>query len=392
MERADFDKFVLKTYNRTDLTLVKGEGSRVWDDEGNEFLDFFPGFGAGNMGHRHPAVVRAITRQLQKVIHVPNVYYSEPQGKLAAKIVKHTFPGKVFFCNSGSEANEGAIKFARRRYKDTPGKHGIISLQNSFHGRTFGGMAATGQVKIRDGFDPLPQGFSYCDYNDVDMLKGMVNEHTAAIMLEPVQGEGGIYPVSARFMRNARELCDTFDCLLILDEVQSGIGRTGKLFAYEYFDVRPDILTMAKSLGGGLPIGAFLVSDRLENSLTPGSHGSTFGGNALSCAAGIAVLETLFDRGLLAEVMPKAEYFVSMLKDTQKRHPVIKEIRNLGMMIGAELTTDAAPVAVGLRKKGILINVTQKTVLRLMPAITIEYTDLDRFITALDEVLTDLGL
>lgn len=387
MDRAEFDEYVLKTYSRMDLTLVKGAGSRVWDDEGREYLDFFPGFGAGNMGHCHPAVTRAVTSQLQKIIHVPNVYYSNPQGELAKMIVEHTFPGKVFFCNSGSEANEGAIKFARKLYKDRHGKHEIISLNNSFHGRTFGSMTATGQEKIREGFAPLPQGFLYCEHNNTAMLETMVNEHTAAIILEPVQGEGGIYPVSREFLQKARTLCDRFDCLLILDEVQTGIGRTARLFAYEYFDVRPDILTMAKSLGGGLPIGAFLVSDSIPNSLVPGSHGSTFGGNALCCAAAIAVLTTLFDEGVLAGVLPKSKYFLGKLFALQKKFPLIKETRHLGMMIGVELTEDAAPIAKALREKAILVNVTRKNVLRLMPALTVEYAELNRFITAFEQVL-----
>jgi len=391
MDRAEFDEYVLETYKRTDLTLVKGRGSRVWDDEGNEYLDFFPGFGAGNMGHCHPAVIDAVTTQMQKIIHVPNVYYSNPQGELAKMLVQHTFPGKVFFCNSGSEANEGAIKFARKRYKDSPGKHEIISLSNSFHGRTFGSMTATGQPKIREGFAPLPQGFQYCKYNDSGMLETMVNEHTAAIILEVVQGEGGIHPISAGFLKKARELCDRFDCLLILDEVQSGIGRTARLFAYEHFDVQPDIVTMAKSLGGGLPIGAFLVRDSIPNSLTPGSHGSTFGGNALTCAAGIAVLTTLFDHGVLAEVTPKSEYFMDKLSALQKKFPLIREIRHLGMMIGVELNKEALPIATALRKKGILVNVTQKNVLRIMPALTVEYAELDRFVTAFKEVLMDMN-
>ena len=352
MKRKIFDKYVLKTYDRVPLTLVKGKGMKVWDDAGNEYLDFFPGWGAGNIGHCHPTVTSAIQEQLNQIMHVPNVYYSKPQGELARLIIENSFGGQVFFCNSGAEANEGAIKLAR---KYRPEKYEIITLENSFHGRTIATVTATGQPAYQNGFGPLPDGFRYCELNNIDMLEDMMSEKTAAIMLEPILGEGGIKPVSQEFMQAARKLCDQYETLLILDEVQTGIGRTGKMFGYQNFNITPDIMTLAKSLGGGMPVGALVVKQKYCNILTPGAHGSTFGGNALACAAGIAVTQTILKKNMLAKSLKAAAYMSKELESLKKKCSIIKEVRGIGLMIGIELDRQGADIVRKCREKGLLI-------------------------------------
>ena len=386
MDQKVFDKYVLHTYNRVPITLVKGKGMQVWDEQGNEYLDFFPGFGAGNMGHCHPKVVEAIHRQVDRIIHVPNIYYNEAQGELAELIIGQCFDGQVFFCNSGAEANEGAIKLAR---KHNPHKKTIITLNNSFHGRTIATVTATGQPAYHDGFDPLPGGFVYCDVNDIEMLRQMMNAEVAAIMLEPVQGEGGIVPLTPEFMQTARQLCDENGALLIIDEVQTGIGRTGKMFAYQYYDIIPDILTMAKSLGGGVPIGAFAVKREYCGVLQPGNHGSTFGGNPLACSAGVAVLKAIAAEKLLENAVAMGRYLHSKLDVLKSKYPNVKDVRGLGLMLGLELTAPGAEIVDKCRAQNILINCTHKTVLRLMPAINVTEEQIDRAVAAIDEALAE---
>ncbi len=384
MDKVKFDEHILGTYRRYPVALVKGENSLVWDDEGREYLDMFPGFGAGNVGHRAPQVVAAVREQLDRILHVPNVYYNDVQGHLAEKIIASSFPGKVFFCNSGTEANEGAIKFARKR---NPEKTEIITLINSFHGRSFGSLSATGQPSLQEGFGPMLSGFRYCEANNVKMLTEMVSDKTAAIMIEAVLGEGGVLPLSQEFMSAAQALCHEYSCLLILDEVQTGMGRTGKMYAWQHYDVVPDIFCLAKSLGGGLPIGAFVVNDKVENVLTPGSHGSTFGGNALACAAGLGVFDAL-DRGhLLDAALEKGAYLTSKLKDLAAGSSRIKDIRGLGLMIGVELSEPGADLVEKFREKGILVNCTHQTVLRIMPALTVSMEQLHHFIAVFSELL-----
>ncbi|HNW58400.1 MAG TPA: aspartate aminotransferase family protein [bacterium] len=388
MDKATFDSYVLQTYKRVPLTLVKGEGMRVWDDAGNEYLDFFPGWGAGNLGHCHPAVVAAVQAQAEKIMHIPNVYYNQLQGELARLLIERSFDGQVFFCNSGAEANEGAIKLARKR---NPAKRSIITLRDSFHGRTLATLTATGQSEYQQGFEPLPAGFAYCEANNPDMLKAMMDDSVAAVMLEPVLGEGGVLPLTAEFLTTARALCDRHGALLILDEVQTGIGRTGKLFAWQHYGVQPDVLTLAKSLGGGMAIGAFIVARLHCDVLGPGSHGSTFGGNPMACAAGIAVLKAIDAEGLLEQAATTGARLQAELQQLAQRHAVIAGVRGLGMMWGVVLKQEGAAVVTRCREKGVLINCTHKNVLRLMPALNAAPAEIGRAMAVLDEVLAELA-
>ena len=386
MDRKEFDNYVLPTYKRFPITLVKGRGMQVWDDEGNEYLDFFPGWGCGNIGHCHPKVVAALHEQLDKIMHVPNVYYNEKAGELAKLIIQDSFDGQVFFGNSGAEANEGALKLVRKR---NPNKKTIITLNNSFHGRTLATVTATGQSEYQKGFDPLLGGFVYCDINDCAMLESLMNENVAAIMLEVVQGEGGITAVNREFIETARELCDRFDAMLIIDEVQTGIGRTGKMFAYQYFDVQPDVMTLAKSLGGGMPIGAFAVARKYCNILQPGNHGSTFGGNPLACAAGVAVFQAIHEENLLENAVEMGTYFRQKLEELKSQAPVIREIRGLGLMLGVELNKPGAEIVDKCRAQNLLINCTHQTVLRLMPAINVTKEQIDKAVAIIGKALME---
>ncbi len=387
MDQKTFDKYVLKTYNRFPITIVQGRGMNVWDEKGREYLDFFPGYGTGNLGHCHPKVVAALHRQIDEILHVPNIYYNNAQGELAKLIIENSIDGQVFFCNSGAEANEGAIKLARKR---NPNKKTIITLKNSFHGRTIAAVTATGQPVYHDGFDPLPGGFIYCEVNDIKMLKEMMNDKIAAVMMEPILGEGGIVPLTPKFIRAARQLCNDYDALLILDEVQSGIGRTGKMFAYQHFGIEPDILTMAKSLAGGIPIGAIAVKRDFCNVLQPGNHGSTFGGNPVACSAGVAVLKAIEEEHLLENATKMGNYLWEQLEILKGKYSVIKEIRGIGLMLGVELSISGADVVKKCQAKKILLNCTHETVLRLMPAINVTKYKIDRVIKALDSVLETL--
>ena len=384
MEHQLFDQYVLQTYSRVPITLVKGSGMRVWDEFGNEYLDFFPGWGAGNLGHCHPQVVAALHQQIDEIMHIPNVYYNDRQGELAQLIIENTFDGQVFFCNSGAEANEGAIKLARKR---NPAKKKIITLNNSFHGRTITTVTATGQTEYQQGFDPLPEGFYYCEVNDQKMLQAMMDNTVAAVMLEPVQGEGGVVPLTVEFLQAARKLCNKHNALLILDEVQTGIGRTGKLFAYQHFDIEPDVLTMAKSLGGGIPIGAFAVKREFCAVLQPGSHGSTFGGNPVACAAAIAVLNAIRDENLLENAILMGQYFRTKLEGLKTKFDCIREVRGLGLMLGVELTMPGKEIVERCRARKLLINCTHKNVLRLMPAINVTKEQIDLAVAIITEAL-----
>ncbi len=385
MDYETFDTYVLKTYKRFPLTIVQGRGMQVWDENGTEYLDFFPGWGAGNLGHCHPKVVQAVCEQVKKIIHIPNVYYNEPQGKLAQMLIECSFDGQVFFCNSGAEANEGAIKLARKR---NPNKKTIITLHNSFHGRTLATLTATGQEEYQQGFDPLPSGFCYCPANDSEQLKEIMNNEVAAILMEPILGEGGIVPLTQEFMETAQRLCVEYDALLILDEVQSGIGRTGKMFAYQNFpNILPDVLTTAKSLGGGIPIGAFIVRKEHCQILQPGNHGSTFGGNPVACSAAIAVLQAIDEENLLQKAAIAGEYLYNKLLILQKNHPCIKEVRGLGLMLGVELSMPGAAIVDKCREQRLLINCTHKNVLRLMPALNVTQGEIDFAVAILDRAL-----
>ena len=383
-----YQEYVLGTYTHLPVCLVKGKGSSVWDIEGREYLDFFPGWAVSGLGHCPPLVFQAVKNQAKKIMHISNNYLNLKQALLAKEIVTHSFSGKVFFCNSGAEAVEGAIKFARK-YGKEQGKFEIITMEKSFHGRTLATVTATGQPKYREGFEPLPQGFKYAQFNSIESLKGVLSPQTAAVILEPVQGEGGINVVTKEYLEELRRICDQEKILLVYDEVQSGMGRTGRMFAYQHFGIEPDLMTLAKSLGGGVPIGALVVNKEVKNCLTPGTHASTFGGNPLVAAAGLAVFKTIKKEKLLKNAQVMGKYLQNRLAELKKKHSFIKEIRGLGVMVGVELTKEGSAIVARALEKGLLINCTQGTVLRIMPAITVTKRLIDKAIAILDEAMQE---
>jgi acetylornithine/N-succinyldiaminopimelate aminotransferase len=363
-----FDQYVIPNYKRFPLSLVRGEGSRVWDDQGRKYLDFFPGWGCNLIGHCPPLVVKAVQEQVAELIHVPNTWHMEAQGQWAKLLSERSFGGQAFFCNSGAEANEAAIKLARlhtprERYK-------IITFEGGFHGRTWAAVSATAQPKYHDGIGPLAPGFVYAPFGDLDAVRAKVDGETAAIMVEPIQGEGGIRIPPAGFLEGLRTIADENGLLLIFDEVQAGCGRTGKWFAYQNFGVTPDIMTLAKSLCGGVAGGAMLATKEVAASLRPGMHAATFGGNPLAARAGIATIETIEQDNLLAAAGRLGGLFRELLEPLVAELPYVCEFRQLGLMIGVELTVDATPLVQECMDRGLLINVTQGNVIRLLPALT----------------------
>jgi len=382
------DKFIAKTYARTPLALVKGRGVKVWDADGKEYLDFLAGIAVNSFGHCHPAIVKAIKQQAQTLMHVSNLYHMQPQAELARELCRNSFADRVFFCNSGAEANEAAIKLARRYGQEKlAGKYEIISTHNSFHGRTLATLTATGQEKVRAGYDPLPAGFRQVPFNKLDAMEAAIDEKkTVAILIEPIQAEGGVNVPHETYMLGLREICDQRRILLIFDEVQTGMGRTGKLFGYENFGVKPDIMTLAKALGGGLPLGAMLAREDVANSFGPGSHASTFGGNPVACAAGLAVMQ-LLKSGALKNCVQMGKYFVKGLEALKKRFPIIREIRGKGLLIGVELEMEGSKIVEGCMLEGLLMNCTAAKVLRFVPPLTIKKKEIDRGLAILEKVL-----
>ncbi len=383
-------KYLMNTYNRSPIVLRKGRGMKVWDSSGKEYLDFLAGIAVNCLGHCHPKVVIALQKQAQRLLHVSNLYHIEPQLDLAKLLVDNSFADKAFFCNSGTEAVEGAIKLARKYAKDhiSPERHEIITCYGSFHGRTYGALSATAQEKLHEGFEPLVPGFIYVPFNDITALRKAVSKKTSAIMIEPIQGEGGIRMPSADYLQQVRELCDENKILLILDEIQTGAGRTGKLFAYEHFGITPDIMTLAKGLGGGAAIGAILATDSVAVSFEPGSHGSTFGGNPLACAAAAATIEALLEDGfILDNCLRIGQYFFNGLEKLKKDFSSsILEVRGLGLMLGLELTKAGGPIVESCAKRGILINCTSGNVLRFTPPLIIVEKEIDQLIDALEDI------
>lgn len=384
---------IINTYNRQpELTpfLKRGEGVYVWDECGNRFLDFVSGLAVNNLGHCHPAVVEAVCRQAERLMHTSNLYYTEPQIRLAELIVKHSCAHKVFFCNSGAEANEAAIKLARKYGKARKGEHvhEFITAERSFHGRTLAAITATAQPKYHKGFEPMVPGFRYAEYNNLESFKDLVNENTCAIMVEPVQGEGGVYAATPQFLQGLRSLCDEHGLLLIFDEVQCGMGRTGRLFAYEHYGVEPDILTLAKGLGGGLPIGVTAAKGEAADTLVPGDHASTFGGNPVACAAAGAVLKVLLGDGFLADVARKGEYFMEKLR--QLDYPGMVDVRGKGLMVGLEIAGDGMQAARLCQEKGLLINCVGGKTLRFLPPLIVEDEHIDVAMTVLQQALSTL--
>jgi len=390
--RKLYDEYVLPTYHRTGICIVKGKGSKVWDLEGKEYLDFFPGWAVSGLGHCHPSVVNAIKHQARKLLHVPNNYYGLKQGLLARKMVEKAFQGRVFFCNSGAEAMESAIKFSRK-FGAKEGRYEIITMNQSFHGRTLATLTATGQKKVQTGFEPLPEGFKHVPFNDFEALKQSLTPKTVAIALELIQGEGGIRVADPEYVRNVRALCTEKNLLLIVDEVQTGMGRTGTWFAYQQYGIEPDLMALAKSLGSGVPIGALLVHRRVDRDvLGPGSHASTYGGNPLVCAAALSVFKTIEKEQLLQHAAEIGTYLRSELTELKNKHSkLIQEVRGMGLMLGVELKQPGAKIVDACRAKGLLINCTQEVVLRIMPAITVTKRLLDRGVHILDTVFQEAG-
>ncbi len=384
---AQYDKYVMSTYGRTPVVIVKGKGLNVWDLDGNQYLDFFPGWAVSGLGHCHPKVASAVRNYLKKIIHVPNNYYNMLQGKLAEKIIENSFEGKVFFCNSGAEANEGAIKLARAYGNAKGSRYEIITMENSFHGRTLTTITATAQPKYQKGFEPLPQGFKYVAFNDIKAIENAITDKTIAIMLEPIQGEGGINVADESYIKALRDLCDKKDLILIFDEVQTGIGRTGKMFCFEHYGIIPDVMTLAKSLGGGLPIGAMVAGKKFADVLKPGMHASTFGGSPIVCSASLAVFEAIQKEGMLSNTVKMGAYLAEKLNELKKKKSIIKEIRGKGLMIGVELTVPGKEIAEKCLKAGLLINCTHDKVLRIMPGMIVTKKQIDKAIAILDKAI-----
>lgn len=383
------EKYVAQTYTRYPIALVRGKGARVWDADGKEYLDLLAGIAVNGLGHCHPAVVRAIQQQSRKLLHVSNLYHILPQSELARELCRHSFADRVFFCNSGAEANEAAIKLARRYGGEhLGGKYEILSAHNSFHGRTLATLTATGQEKVRAGYDPLPDGFRQIPYNDLRAAEDAIDEKkTAGILIEPIQGEGGINVPEVEYMRGLRELCDRRGLLLIFDEVQTGMGRTGKLFGYEHFGVEPDIMTLAKALGGGLPLGAMLARERVAKSFAPGSHASTFGGNPLACSVGLAVMQTLMSGGVLKNCVAMSKFFVQGLERLKGRFSFVRGIRGKGLLLGLELEMEGAKIVEACMQEGLLLNCTAYKVLRFVPPLTIKKNEIESGLAVLEKVL-----
>lgn len=386
---ARADRVVMQTYGRQPLVLVRGEGCRVWDEAGREYLDFVAGLAVCNLGHAHPEVARVAAAQLTTLVHVSNLYYTTPMVELAEALVSHTFADRVFFCNSGAEALEGLIKLCRRysREKYGPGRHKIICMLNSFHGRTFGALSATGQEKFHQGFEPLLPGFVFVPFNDLPALEAAVDGETCAVLLEPIQGEGGVNLPDPGYLPAVRRLCDARGLLLALDEVQTGMGRTGCLFAHEHFGITPDVLATAKGLANGLPMGALLATGEVAQAFVPGTHASTFGGGPVIARAALTVLQTLTAPGFLAAVREKGDYLGRRLTELARGWPVITQVRGLGLMWGLELATEGAPLVAAARERGLLVNCTQGNIIRLLPPLVITREELDRGLELLAQAM-----
>ncbi len=382
-----FNKYVIANYGRLPRVIVRGEGSYIYDADGNKILDMFPGWAVSGIGHCHPKVVEALRRQAGELLHIDNVFYSEPQGVLAKMLSERGFGGKCFFCNSGAEANEAALKLARLHTSSE--KYKFITAEGSFHGRTFATVTATAQPKYHEGFLPLLPGFVYVPFNDIAALEAAFSDEVAAVMVEPIQGEGGINIATKEYLEAIRRLCDENGAVMILDEVQTGLGRTGKWFGYQHYDVEPDIMTMAKALGGGVAIGAIMANDEVAASLVPGKHASTFGGNALACAAGVAVVEAIEEDNLLENAAELGEYAKGKLEQLKQKHYIIDHVRGVGLMIGIQLTGSGAAIVDECLEKGLRINCTHDTVLRFMPAMTATKDQIDEAVEILDSVLAE---
>jgi len=383
-----YEKFVMNTYKRFPLALVRGAGARVWDIDGREYLDMTAGIAVCSLGHAHPGVVSAIRKQAETLMHVSNLYYTEPQACFARMLVENSFADKVFFCNSGAEANEAAIKLARKYgHERLGGKHELITMKDSFHGRTMATITATGQEKFQVGFTPLVPGFKYVPFDDLPALKAAISEKTCGVLLEPIQAEGGVRIPAEDYLRGVREICDQHGVLMILDEVQVGMGRTGTLFAYEDSGIHPDIMTLAKAMGNGFPVGAMLATDGVAAAFQPGNHASTFGGTPLAMAACVAVFEAIQAEGLLENCRRVGAYFLERMRRLREGRPLITDVRGKGLILGMELKIDGAEIVKKCMEKGLLIITSGAgNVLRFVPPLIITEKDADQAMNILEEV------
>ncbi len=387
---AQFDRYVIANYRRYPVCLTRGEGSWIWDAEGNRYLDFFPGWGCNLLGHCPPRVVEAVRDQVAQLIHVPNTWYIEAQGQFAQALSERSFGGKCFFCNSGAEANEAAIKLARV-HGHSRGRFKIVTMEGGFHGRTYAALTATAQPKYHAGFEPMVPGFAYVPYDDLDAAAMAIDDRTAAVLVEPIQGEGGVNVPSAGYLEGLRRICDERGALLILDEVQTGLGRTGKWFAYQHSGIEPDVLTCAKALAGGVAAGVMMARSEVAAALVPGTHASTFGGNPIACRAGLAAIETIEDEGLLDRAAVLAERFDGHFRALKSERPdLVRAIRIRGVMLGLDLTVDAAPVVAACLDRRLLINATHGHVVRLLPALTLTDDQVDEGCAILADVIRGL--
>ena len=383
-EIMSLDKdYVMQTYGRQPLALKEGKGAVVWDVEGNPYIDCVAGIAVNNVGHAHPRVAEAISKQAHKLIHTSNLYYTEEQVRLAKLLVEISPHQKAFFCNSGAEANEGAIKLARK----FTGKGDIIAMENSFHGRTITTITATGQHKYKKGFGPLPSGFTHVPYGDLEAVGGAITEKTAAVLVEPVQGEGGIILPPQGYLEELKKICHEKDVLLIFDEVQTGFGRTGEMFASQTFKVAPDITSLAKAIAGGFPMGAILASEEVGSAFEPGDHAATFGGGPLACAASIASVEVIKEEGMVVKSRENGIYFKNELKELFQEHGLVEDVRGVGLMLGIEMDMPCAHMVDAMRQQGVLVNCTAEKVLRFVPPLVISREQIDNVTSHLDEVI-----
>lgn len=387
------DRVMAATYSRFPILLTHGDGCTLYDANGRTYTDFVAGIAVCNLGHAHPGIAQAIADQARRLVHVSNLYYTEPQTSLAEWLVEHSFAGRVFFCNSGAEANEAAIKLSRKYFKDrgSPERFRIITMEGSFHGRTMATLSATGQAKIQKGFEPLVDGFEIVPFNDLEAVRDAITGETCAVMLEPIQGEGGVRCHAPGYLKGLRELCDQEGLLLIFDEVQTGMGRTGRLFAYEHFSMTPDIMTLAKALANGLPMGAMLAKEEVAASFTPGSHASTFGGTPLVAAAALRVVKVLVEEGVLRNCERVGRYFRDRLLDLKSKHAFIREVRGKGLLLGLDLACDGTSIVKACMERGFLINCTRDHILRFIPPLIIREAQIDSLIACLDSVFEEMA-
>ena len=383
------DQVIAKTYKRFPIVIAKGKGCKLWDTQGKKYTDFVAGIAVCNLGHAHPGVSKALSMQADTLYHVSNLYYTIPQVELASRLTENSFADRVFFCNSGAEANEAAIKLARKYFKEKreSGRYRIISMEHSFHGRTMATLSATGQDKIKQGFEPVLEGFDYVLFNDISTLRSKIDLSTCAVLVEPIQGEGGVRCPDPEYLKAVRQTCDETGILLIFDEIQTGMGRTGKLFAYEHFGIAPDIMTLAKALANGLPIGAMLAREEVADAFGPGSHASTFGGTPVVTAASLEVVRVLSEENIIDHCKKIGAYFKERLAWLKNRHELIEDVRGMGLLLGMKLKIEGDQIVASCMEKGFLINCIQGNILRFIPPLTIEKEEIDALVACLDEIM-----